>query len=323
MQLYFRTWQAVAKAHGWNSKSNILVALQKHHAGHVWESPALNRTLATIYDLALIAAANGDRDVTTDDLRHACTLFATGRHASSKNFSNSDFDKVLALLRVLADPQNLNNLAAFQDGGELGERRRHIHVIRQAEDRYWKSIARDKFGHVDIDRLTVAELRQLSLTVRLRMRARDVRRAAPDAIQQQEGRGSFERLAGMKTYTATEIAIRSGSISRQGVAKLLVGLAPDAGRVTSGQQETPAWAFATIRGCDKLLRRLETDARRQRYRNAETMLASPLSPVLRTNLRDLAEDELNKAAKLRDVLAPFLRDQSQPAANRDRQIVAR
>lgn len=146
-------------------------------------------------------------------------------------------------------------------------------------------------------------------------------KAAPPSPADAQSRS--QPASGMNTYTATEIAIRSGSISRQGVAKLLGSLTPDAVRVARGNQETSAWSYSTIARCEKLLRRLEADARRQHYRNAKTMLASPLQPSTRIELRDIADDELSKAAKLRDLLAPFLRDQSKPASERDALIAAR
>ena len=171
-QFYFRTWQAAAAAHGWNFKAGVVAALAAHHAGEVWQSPALNRTLAPIYEHAEFSAQRDGREVTGNDLRHACTALAVGRQASSKSFSNQDFDCVLALLRVLAEPQNLKYLAAFEHADESGERRRHVHVITQADEFYWRKISRDRFGHFDLDRLTLVQLRQLSLTIRNRLRAR-------------------------------------------------------------------------------------------------------------------------------------------------------
>jgi hypothetical protein len=166
--LYFRTWATAAKAHEWNTQAGILDALRRHHAGEVWQSPELTRTLAAILDLALTTAASEDRDVTADDLRHACTIVAVGHNQSSKRFTNSDFDKVLALLRLLADPTNLRNLVAAQHPGESGERRRLMHHITSAPPPYWQRLARDKFGHTDLDRLTLSQLRQISLTLRHR-----------------------------------------------------------------------------------------------------------------------------------------------------------
>lgn len=166
-QLYFRAWQAAAKVHGWTTKTAILAALQSHHAGHVWESQALTQVLTKIYELALITSAAADRDPTADDLRHACTAVALGRQASSKKFTNAEFDRVLALLRLLAGP-DLNSVAAFDDV-EAGARRRYLHVITSAPAAYWQRIASDKFQTTDLDRLTLDQLRQLSMTIRARL----------------------------------------------------------------------------------------------------------------------------------------------------------
>lgn len=172
-QLYFRTWQAAARAHGWNTVAGCRATLALHDAGQLpmWESPALNEIRVDILDTAAIRAAEQRRELTPDDLRHAVTEVAIGLKRSSKKFSNADFDKVLALLRLLSDPTNLKQVMAYEAGGEAGERKRHIHVITRADEAYWQRIARDKFGHTDLDRLTLAELRQLSLTVRNRRAA--------------------------------------------------------------------------------------------------------------------------------------------------------
>lgn len=169
-QLYFRTWAAVAKAHGWNSVGGIAAALADHHAGRIWESPELNRYLTAIYSQAESLALDAGRSVTADHLRYACAIVAIGRRVSSKAFSNADFDRVLPLLRLLANPADLRNLIAVEDD-EAGERRRHVHVITQAPAAYWHRIARDKFGHHDLDRLTLEQLRQLSMTLRNRQPA--------------------------------------------------------------------------------------------------------------------------------------------------------
>lgn len=177
-QLYRREWQTASRAHVWNTKAGIAAALAAHRAGEVWQSPALNELLGTIYEIAQNYALLNDREITTDDLRHACTGVALQRHVSSKAFTNADFDKVLALLRLLANPTSLKNQIAALAPGEAGERRRHLHVISQADEPYVHAIARDKFGHADLDRLTLSELRQLSLTIR----NREARQDAPKEL---------------------------------------------------------------------------------------------------------------------------------------------
>src|SRR5262245_5377647 len=105
----------------------------------------------------------------------------------------------------------------------------------------------------------------------------------------------------MNCYTASEIARASGSISRQAVGKLLLDVAPTSVRVVSGNQETPCWAFSSLP--QQLRERLEGDAQRQGCRNAETLLARPpsfwQSPA---PLHEIADEDINRAAKLRDVL---------------------
>jgi hypothetical protein len=167
-QLYHRTWQTTAKTHGWNTKAGVAVALADFQVGVIWISPELNGVRGTIFEIAQGYAQLAGREVAPDDLRHACTAAALKRHVSSKAFTNSDFDKVLALLRLLANPTNLKNQIAAQNPGDDGERRRHLHVISQADAPYVRAIARDKFGHTDLDRLTLPQLRQLSLTLRNR-----------------------------------------------------------------------------------------------------------------------------------------------------------
>ena len=177
-QLYWRTWQGAARAHGWTSKPGVTAALEAHRAGRTWVSPELDRIVAQLYRIAEALAQAESRSVGADDLRRACSIAAVGRQVSSKAFTNADFDKVLVLLRLLANPEDLNNLAAFQDT-EAGERRRHIHTITRADASYWQAIARDKFGHADLERLTLVQLQQLSLTIRSRLQRTAVKTDTP------------------------------------------------------------------------------------------------------------------------------------------------
>jgi len=118
----------------------------------------------------------GRGSLTADDLRHGCHCVAVGRAVSSKHLTNAELDHVLALFRLLADPDNLAHVQAWQDR-DAGERRRHVHVITQAEPAYWHRIASDKFGTHDLDSLTLDQLRQISLTVRSRLNTRRERTA--------------------------------------------------------------------------------------------------------------------------------------------------
>lgn len=167
-QLYWKAWSAVVRAHGWRGQGAALAA--SHQA--CWVSPSLDRTYQAIWSMASgLAWQEGRGSLTADDLRHACAAIALGRVASSKGFTNQDLDRVLALFRLLAEPEKLAHLKAW-DNRDAGERRRHVHVITQAPAAYWQRIAADKFGHADLDRLPLEQLRQLSLTLRRRVAAR-------------------------------------------------------------------------------------------------------------------------------------------------------
>jgi transposase InsO family protein len=123
-------------------------------------------------------------------------------------------------------------------------------------------------------------------------------------------------------FTAAEISRASGSISRQGVAKLLMDTPAGGVRVVRGKQEVSTWTYAALP--ETLRARLDDDAKRQGYRNGETLLANP--PAAWTPpvpLREVAEDELNRAAKLRDIMLPFLRQPDLAAESRNAQLAAR
>jgi hypothetical protein len=168
--LYWREWGKVVSVHGWGTVAGRLAAQQRFHAGEIWQSPQLNELLASVLNWALAHAASTGRDVSADNLRHACHVAVVGRQASSKSLNNSELDKILNLFRVLHSP-TLTHLNAWQDGGEAGESKRHLFAIRRADAAYVARIARDKFGTADIENLTLAQLRQLSLTLRHRPRA--------------------------------------------------------------------------------------------------------------------------------------------------------
>jgi len=178
-QLYFRAWAAAAQAHGWTTRAGIAAALARRQAGESWVSPQLTQSLDTIHLIAADLADRASRSITADDLRHACHWFALGKPKSSTAFSNEDLDRVLALLRLLAQPESIANLIHHETAGQDGKRKRQVHFItRAAAAPYWQSIARAKFGSDDLSALTLPQLTQLALTLRQRMVARESRAAS-------------------------------------------------------------------------------------------------------------------------------------------------
>lgn len=163
-QLYWRSWALVVAAHDWRMEAGRLVGQRQE----IWQGCDLNALYQDVWECAEHLASHGQRSVAADDLRHACTVIATGHQVSSRHMTNEQFDRVLALFRLLADPNNLNHMLAWENA-EAGERRRQLHVItRNAPAAYVRAIARDKFGTSVLEDLNLKQLRELALTIRMR-----------------------------------------------------------------------------------------------------------------------------------------------------------
>jgi Tfp pilus assembly protein PilN len=107
--------------------------------------------------------------------RHSLHVKALGQDKSHLDFTNDDFDRVLAEFRALSQPDNLAAQLNLQDQ----PRRRLLYSIRRlAPEAYWRSIARDKFGTSDETRLDLVQLRQLRITLTARSRSHATLQAA-------------------------------------------------------------------------------------------------------------------------------------------------
>ena len=107
--------------------------------------------------------------------RHSIHVKALGQDKSHLDFTNDDFDRVLAEFRALSQPDNLAAQLRQQDM----PRRRLLYSIRRlADEPYWRAIAQDKFGTADETRLDLAQLTQLRITLAARARSRSRRQAA-------------------------------------------------------------------------------------------------------------------------------------------------
>ena len=107
--------------------------------------------------------------------RHSLHVKALGQDKSHLDFTNDDFDRVLAEFRAISQP---DNLAAQLRQQEQPRRRLLYSICRMAPEPYWRAIARDKFGTADETRLDLVQLRQLLITLAARARSRQRRAAA-------------------------------------------------------------------------------------------------------------------------------------------------
>ena len=107
--------------------------------------------------------------------RHDLHVKALGLDKSHLDFTNGDFDQVLAEFRAISQPDNLAAQLRQQDM----PRRRLLYSIRRlAAEPYWRAIAQDRFGTADETRLDLVQLTQLRITLAARSRSRSRRQAA-------------------------------------------------------------------------------------------------------------------------------------------------
>ena len=107
--------------------------------------------------------------------RHALHVKALGLDKSHLDFTDQDFDRVLAEFRAISQPDNLVAQLRQQD---MPRRRLLYSIMRLAPEAYWRAIARDKFGTAEESRLDMNQLKQLQITLAARSRSRSRRQAA-------------------------------------------------------------------------------------------------------------------------------------------------
>lgn len=160
--LYFRLWAQVARVHGWRMLGGRLVGTR---AGS-WGGPAPTALYQAVWEVAEDLAPGR---VTPDDLRHAVTAVATGEVQSSAGLSNREFDRVLAVLRLLANPDDLEAMLEWQDTeGRRGRRLRQEWTLRRAPVGYVRTVAGDKTGTKGWEGLDDERVNQLHMTIQNR-----------------------------------------------------------------------------------------------------------------------------------------------------------
>jgi hypothetical protein len=102
--------------------------------------------------------------------RHALHVEALGFDKSSREFSNEEFDKVLAVFWAIIKPANLH----AQVRQENQPRQRLIWVIQnrlRPPEAYLRKVCSDKFRCSDLNLLTLEQLQQLRFTLTARRKA--------------------------------------------------------------------------------------------------------------------------------------------------------
>ena len=168
---YFPAWHEAVAANQWHMEKKRLV------------TPAARFTDESkqVIQLAHERALQESRGPVVDDLRHACHLLALGTEKSSSDLTNKEVDGVVALFRVLKDPEDLDARLAwegFLEGRKTGiypgdEKRVEWFITKTAPDAYVRAIAADEFGTRQWENLSLAQKRKLAMTLANRKTSRE------------------------------------------------------------------------------------------------------------------------------------------------------
>lgn len=130
-----------------------------------------------------------------DTDRHALHLEALGYERSSKELSNTEFDKILGAMRAISEPWNINAQMRQMDASAT---RLRYSITRKAPQAYIAAILRDRFAGRTLDDLDETELTQLRNTLDRAARRQRQGGSATDAYHNADGR---ERDAILETGT--------------------------------------------------------------------------------------------------------------------------
>jgi hypothetical protein len=159
-RFYFPAWSACVKANAWHMEDGRLVG-----NGLSDQPSTINDQLPKVLTFARQIAQAQHRGPMVDDLRHACHIVALGRDKSSKVLNNAELDRVVALFKLLADPEDLSAIMAWENPVEADVKRVKWFITNTAPSAYVAAIARDKFGTSDWESLDLKQMRFLAMTL--------------------------------------------------------------------------------------------------------------------------------------------------------------
>lgn len=157
--LYWRLWQAARVEMHWRMIKGRLQI----------DRSQLNEEGERVVEIATARAKQAHSAPTLEDLRHGVHIVALGHDCSSKEIKPRDeFDRVKALLGLLAKPESLDAIKEWQHCKTQGTMRRVAHAIRQCPPEYVDRICVDRFGIRDWRNLSEPQQRQLAMTLKNR-----------------------------------------------------------------------------------------------------------------------------------------------------------
>jgi hypothetical protein len=166
--LYFPAWGRAAEANEWRMERGRLVG----HLDEGWGASAELRGLyRSVWAAAQEIALQDHCAVTADHLRHACHRVALGRDKSAKDLDNGELDRVVALFRILADPDDLDAVLAYSHPENTARQRMEWWIKHRCLDSYVQALCRSEYGTADWEGLGFDRLKALHMTLKHRPHA--------------------------------------------------------------------------------------------------------------------------------------------------------
>jgi hypothetical protein len=147
--LYLPWWNRAAKRLSWKMAKGRLQAELDSQCEEFrgWPDPAGPAALQVV-TFARQAALQDSRGVTADDLRRSCTVVATGR-LSSKHLNNSQVNRLVTLLKLLVEPDDLDAVGDWLNPENAELRGLVKFVSKQAPEGLLRSIFSNAYGTVN------------------------------------------------------------------------------------------------------------------------------------------------------------------------------
>lgn len=169
--LYFPAWGKAAANHGWHKRGAA------HRVAFFGSAPELNDLYQRIWNIAEERAGTHDSHrflppaPATEDFRHACHIVALGVDKSSTQLTNAETDRILALFKLLADPDDLSATLAWNNPDEEKRKRMLWWINNNCVESYVVEVCRQKFQTDDLESLNFKQLGQLHMTLKNRSNA--------------------------------------------------------------------------------------------------------------------------------------------------------
>lgn len=129
--LYWPRWNRCWKAN-WRSVEGLVVPNPDR---------VLCAELTAVESAAHQLAVADHRAVCVDDLRKGCHVVAVGRPRSSKALTNAELTRVVSLFNLLAEPEDLSAVVAWQHP-EIEARKRVVTLIERVPEAYVRAVSR-------------------------------------------------------------------------------------------------------------------------------------------------------------------------------------